>query len=138
MAVVDHRPAYLTHQRFPDAWRLIEALPEDEAQGLPTSPESYVILKTHNVVRDKAWARRFAAQAPAYLGLLGPRARCEEIAAETAGALDPDRIFGPVGLDVGAEGPEQVGLCVVAELLAVQAGRTPLHLRDRKEAIHVA
>jgi xanthine/CO dehydrogenase XdhC/CoxF family maturation factor len=137
VAVVDHRPAHLTHQRFPDAWRLIEALPEDEAVGLPTGPESYVVLKTHNVVRDKAWARRLADHSPAYLGLLGPRARCEEIAAETGDALREERIFGPVGLDVGAEGPEQVGLCIVAELLAVRAGRAPQHLRDRKEAIHV-
>lgn len=135
VVVVDHRPAYLTHQRFPDAWRLIAALPEDEADGLPGGDATYVVLKTHNVVRDKAWARRFAAASPAYVGLLGPRARCEEIAAETSGALD-GRVYGPVGLDLGAEGPEQVGLCIVAELLSVRSGRPPQHLRDRTEGIH--
>jgi xanthine/CO dehydrogenase XdhC/CoxF family maturation factor len=135
VAVVDHRAAYLTHKRFPDAWRLIEAQPEDDAEGIPATEKTYVVLKTHNLVRDKAWAKRFAAAPVAYLGLLGPRARCEEVAAEAGDAV-ADRVFGPVGLDLGAEGPEQVGISVVSELLAVRAGRAPQHLRDRKTAIH--
>lgn len=138
VAVVDHRPPYLAHERFPDAWRLIEALPDDEAEGLPAQDDTYVVLKTHNLVRDKAWARRFAAAPVRYLGLLGPRARCEEVAAEAA-EVDADsaaRVYGPVGLDLGAEGPEQVGMAVVSELLAVRAGRSPGHLKDRQAPIH--
>jgi xanthine/CO dehydrogenase XdhC/CoxF family maturation factor len=97
-----------------------------------------VVLKTHNLERDKAWARRFAAAPLAYLGLLGPRARCDEVA---AAATDVDqaiagRIYGPIGLDLGAEGPEQVGLSVISELLAVRSERSPQHLRDRATPIH--
>jgi xanthine/CO dehydrogenase XdhC/CoxF family maturation factor len=47
------------------------------------------------------------------------------------------RVFGPVGLDLGADGPRQVALAIVAELLAFAAGRTPRHLSERREAIHV-
>jgi len=135
VVVIDHRPAYLTHGRFPHAWRLVQALPDDPAEGIPHAEGAFVVLKTHNLERDKAWARRFAATSPAYLGLLGPRARCEEVADETGGDLG-DRVFGPVGLDLGAEGPEQVGISVVSELLAVLAGRSPVHLRDRQSPIH--
>jgi len=134
--VVDHRPAYLTAERFPRAWRLIQALPEDDAEGIPTTDDTFVVLKTHNLVRDKAWARRFLATPIPYLGLLGPGARCREII-DQAPADQRHRIYGPIGLDLGAEGPEQVGLCVVGELLAVRSNRQPQHLRDRKTAIHV-
>lgn len=132
--VVDHRPAYLATDRFPSAWRLVEALPDD-ALDIPAGADTFVVLKTHNLARDKAWARRFLAAPIPYLGLLGPRARCEEIADEAA-AHDRERIFAPVGLDLGAEGPEQVGLAVVAELLALRSGRSPGHLKDRDAPIH--
>lgn len=135
VVVVDHRPAYLTTERFPAAWRLIQARPEDEGEAIPATADTFVVLKTHNLVRDKAWAHRFLAAPVAYLGLLGPRARCEEIADEAP----PDqrhRIFGPVGLDLGAEGPEQVGMAVIAQVLAVRAGRPPGHLKDREAPIH--
>ncbi len=70
-----------------------------------------------------------------YIGLLGPRARRNEIVNQ----VDPDRkprIYGPVGLDIGGEGPEQVSLSIVAEALAVRHGRQPGHLRERQNAIH--
>jgi len=136
VVVVDHRSAYLTEARFPTAWRLIEARPDDEIGELPANDDTFVVLKTHNLVRDKAWARRFLATPVPYVGLLGPRARCDEIA-EGVPAAQRDRIFGPVGLDLGAEGPEQVGLAVVAELLAVRGCRKPGHLKDRQAPIHV-
>ena len=134
VVVVDHRAAYLASDRFPAAWRLVEALPEDDVE-MPATADTFVVLKTHNLSRDKAWARRLLSAPIPYLGLLGPRARCEEIADEAA-VTDAARVFGPVGLDLGAEGPEQVGLAVVAELLAVRSGRPPGHLKNREAPIH--
>jgi xanthine/CO dehydrogenase XdhC/CoxF family maturation factor len=69
------------------------------------------------------------------VGLLGARARREDIVSGVA----PERrrcVFGPVGLDLGAEGPEQIAVSIVAELMAVRAGREPGHLRDREAPIH--
>jgi len=133
--VADHRPAYLTAERFPQAQRLFLVRPEEEAPGLPADRDTYVVVKTHSLMRDTAWLKRLAATEIPYLGVLGPRGRIEKIAAELGLAGDR-RIFGPIGIDLGADGPEQVGLSIVAELLAVHARRTPRHLREREESIH--
>jgi len=52
------------------------------------------------------------------------------------GAEGNDRVFGPVGLDLGADGPEQIALSVVAELLSVLSRRKPGHLREREGVVH--
>jgi xanthine/CO dehydrogenase XdhC/CoxF family maturation factor len=73
------------------------------------------------------------------VGVLGPRARTEEILQQLgviSGTGASTRVFGPVGLDLGADGAEQIALSIVAELLAVRAGREPSHLRDTEGAIH--
>jgi xanthine dehydrogenase accessory factor len=135
VSVADHRSAYLTAERFPEAQRLFLIRPEEAAPGLPGDTDTYAVIKTHSLMRDTAWVKRLAATAIHYLGVLGPRARIEKIAAELGMQGDP-RLFGPIGVDIGADGPEQVGLSIVAELLAVHAHRKPRHLRERMESIH--
>lgn len=135
VVLADHRRAYLTAARFPGACKLLQGRPGDELAELPPPERTYAVVKTHNLENDTAWARRLLAAGLPYVGLLGPRDRRDEILA----AIDDDdrhRVYGPVGLDVGAEGPEQVAMSVVAELLAVVAERQPVHLRDSREAIH--
>jgi xanthine dehydrogenase accessory factor len=133
--VADHRPAYLTQARYPAAQRLFLTRPEEEAPGLPADRDTFAVIKTHSLMRDTAWVKRLAATDLPFIGVLGPRARIQRIAAELGLTQDP-RLFGPIGLDLGADGPEQVGLSIVAELLAVRARRSPRHLRERAESIH--
>lgn len=135
VTVVDHRRAFLSEQRFPGAGRLLQLRPEDDLGALPLGPRTYVVVKMHSLAHDREWIRRLLTTDVPYLGLLGPRARKEEILRDSqlAGA---DRVFGPVGLDLGAEGPKQVALSVLAELLAVRAAREPRHLREKEGAIH--
>ena len=91
---------------------------------------------THSLKRDTEWVRRLVATDVPYVGVLGPRARTEKMAVRIWGPVTGHRIFGPVGLDLGADGPEQVALSILAELLAVSSGREPRHLRERAVAVH--
>jgi xanthine dehydrogenase accessory factor len=136
VTVVDHRPAFLTDARFPAAWRLVQRRPEEGIAGLPMREGACAVLKAHSLGIDRDWLAALLPTPLAYLGLLGPRARSEEMLRQIGAAPD-DRVFAPIGLDVGAEGPEQVALSIVAELLAARAGRPPRHLRQREGAIHV-
>ncbi len=133
VTLVDHRRGYLTEERFPAPARLVH---RRASEGVPPlGPQHFAVVQTHSLQHDRDWLRALLGQPLAYLGLLGPRARKEELL-EQLGAPAAERLFAPVGLDLGAEGPEQVAVSVVSEMLAVRAGRAPGHLRDRRGGIH--
>ena len=135
VTVVDHREAFLSADRFPGAAGRALLRPEDGAGPLPVGPRTYSVVMSHSFAHDREWARNLLAAGAPHVGLLGPRARTEEILRQI-GAEGDERVFGPVGLDLGAEGPEQVALAVVAELLAAHNCREPAHLRRSVGAIH--
>jgi xanthine dehydrogenase accessory factor len=137
VTLVDHRSAYLMPERFPAATRLLRLRPEEELSPLPLGPGTYVVLKTHSLAHDREWVKHLLRTEVPYIGLLGPGKR-RELILDQIGSTENHRVFGPVGLDLGAEGPEQIALCIVAELLAVRSGREPGHLRARDGAIHAA
>jgi len=139
VTVVDHREAALSPERFPGAFRRLLLRPEEGLGSLPVGPSAFAVVMTHSFAHDREWVRRLLAGGVPYVGLLGPRGRGREILAQigvnetesTAG-----RVFAPVGLDLGAEGPEQVALSIVAELLSIHSSREPASLREKKGAIH--
>lgn len=135
VTVSDHRPGYLAPERFPRAARILHLRPESAAAHLPTHARTFVVIKNHALDMDRRWAAFFDATDVAYLGLLGPRKRCDTLRAGLSGQRT-DRIHGPAGLDLGAEGAEQIAVSIVAQLLAAATGRTPIHLRDREAPIH--
>jgi xanthine dehydrogenase accessory factor len=134
VTVVDHRPALLEAAWFPQASQRLLARPEEPA-ALPPAERSLAVVKTHSLNHDREWVRRLLAAGLPYVGVLGPHGRTETILREIGRPGDP-RVFGPVGLDLGADGPRQVALAIVAELLAFTTGREARHLCERKEAIH--
>jgi xanthine dehydrogenase accessory factor len=135
VTVVDHRPAYLTPDHYPAATRLIAAHSDSNIPNLPLGRQAYAVVKTHSLEHDREWVRRLLTNQIRYIGVLGPRARIEEVLRQL-GAEDDERVFGPVGLDLGAYGPEQIAVSIVAELLALHWDREPGHLRSRESAIH--
>jgi xanthine/CO dehydrogenase XdhC/CoxF family maturation factor len=134
-AVVDHRAAFVTAERFPEAHRYEVRRPEEGVDGLPLGEEAAALVMTHALAHDIAWVRAVATTPVMYLGVLGPQRRVARILA-AAGVPAGGRVYGPVGLDLGAVGPEQIALSVLAELLAVRAGRDAASLRERGAAIH--
>jgi xanthine dehydrogenase accessory factor len=140
VTVLDHRSGYLAPARFAEGTRLLQGSAD---HGIPDFPplgsDVYAIVKTHSLLHDREWVRRLLESPVAYVGILGPRARTEEILRQLGvieGTAASARVFGPVGLDLAADGAEQIALSIVAELLAVRAGREPKHLRDAAGAIH--
>jgi xanthine dehydrogenase accessory factor len=134
VVVTDKRPAYLTAGRFPAAAELVDA-------GLALGGTEYAVVMTHNFAHDQEFVRLLLASPVPYIGMLGPRQRTERILRNLTreGVFDEsqrERIYGPVGLDIGTDGAEQVALSVIAELLMVRSGRRARPVRERPVPIH--
>jgi xanthine/CO dehydrogenase XdhC/CoxF family maturation factor len=134
VTVVDHRAQLLTSERFPAASRLVSLRAGDDMAPLDAGPATFAVVKTHAFGDDREWVRGFVQAGAAYIGLLGPRARREEIAGQIG--VTAEQVFGPAGLDIGADGPEQIAISIVGEMLACRAGRDARHLREKAETIH--
>ncbi len=145
VTVVDRRPSYLTRERLPEADALILTEPDSVSTNVPLSPRTTALVMTHNYLQDRAILDALLPRQLAYIGQLGPRRRTERLLQELAeehGASAYDtttvsRLHGPVGLDLGAETPEEIALAIVAEIQAVTHQREAGFLKDRPGPIHL-
>ena len=143
VVVVDDRPAFLTPERFPEAGAFV-ALddPSTAAKAAAVDERTYVVVMTHNFLRDKEYVRSLIGSPAAYLGMLGPAARTERLLMELrdeglpVGDAERQRIHGPAGLDLGGEGPEEIAQAILAEIVAVKRRRSGGFLRERPGPIH--
>lgn len=115
-------------------------------ERLPSRFASHVavLLMTHNFQRDLELMRHvFACGGARYLGVLGPAARTARLLAVMAESglpiSDDDRkaLHAPVGLDIGAETPQEIALAILAEIRAAFSARPGGSLRERRGPIHV-
>src|SRR5207248_1795623 len=122
--------------------KFVKTEPIDAAATAGVDNRTYVVVMSHNFLRDKDYLRSFLGTPAAYIGMLGPNARLERLL-ETLrregyepppGSLEV--VHGPAGLDLGGDGPEEVGWAIAAELLALRNGRTGGFLKDRTGPIH--
>src|SRR5207249_2954091 len=141
--VVDDRPAFLSGDRFPGAHAFVHVEdPADVAKATAIDARTHVVVMTHNFMRDKEYLRSLLTTDAAYIAMLGPAARTQRLLMELAdeGVAITDRIreqlHGPAGLDLGAEGPEEIAQAIVAEIVAVKRGRDGGFLRMRPGPIH--
>ncbi len=142
VVLVDHRPNFANRERYPDAHETIVCAPEELAGRVPLNRRTFVLVKSHNYLKDKAVLRAVLKSEARYVGQLGPRARLADLLEDLRKegveftAAELQRLYGPVGLDIGAETAEEIAVSVFAEILAVRSGRTGGFLRQQTEAIH--
>nr|WP_295864532.1 XdhC/CoxI family protein [uncultured Chitinophaga sp.] len=140
--IVDGRPAYAQAQRFPEATRVIVAKPVEVLQHLQPDDYTAAVLMTHNYNYDIALLTALLPHHLRYTGVLGPARKLQRMLQEMedAGtAVSPEqraRIYGPAGLDVGADAPEEIALSIISEVKTVMAGAAGDSLRNNPAAIH--
>jgi xanthine/CO dehydrogenase XdhC/CoxF family maturation factor len=127
--VVDHRPAYARASRFPAGCRVAVARPAELAAAVELDGVDAVVIMSHHLENDALYLRQVTDRDIPYIGVLGPAARRQRLC-EMADC-DPERVHGPVGLDIGAELPAAIALSLVAEIHAVLNRRDGTSLTAR-------
>jgi xanthine/CO dehydrogenase XdhC/CoxF family maturation factor len=131
VTIVDGRSAYAKKERFPQADAVWVSPP---SKPLEIEEGAAVVVMTHSFANDVALLSWLLDSPAGYIGVLGPVHRTHRILEEQG--LDGSRLYAPIGLDLGAEGPDEIALAIVAEIQAVRAGRTASHLKGRMTPLH--
>lgn len=104
--------------------------------------QTAVMLMTHSYVKDLKFLLRMSKTSPAYVGILGPAKRREKLLNELIERQPEvndsffDIIYGPSGLNVGAETAQEISIAIMAEILAVVREEKPIMLKNKSTPIH--
>jgi len=141
VTVVDVREAFLTASRFPHA-RLIAAHFSQFAGAVKLGAHTFALVMNHHLERDQE-SLRFALESDAvYIGVLGPRARLQNLLARLAArtfAPSPAalaRVRSPVGVALGAETPAEIAVSVLGEIMAIRRGFSGGFLNGSAATLH--
>ena len=142
VTVVDGRKTHANANRFPTAKNIVVAKPAEAVKQITISEQTVFVLMSHNYNYDLAMLKELINTTCNYIGALGPKKKLEKMFA----ALQDEgievteemreKIYGPVGLDIGAETAEEIALSIMAEIKAVLAKRDTATLRDKNGFIH--
>lgn len=136
VVVADDRRFVLNADRFPPGTELVRTGP-DAAQELPVDGNTYVVVMSHNFLRDRDYLGAALGTDARYIGVLGPRQRLQRLLDNLGrdgvllAAHDGARLHGPAGLDLGAQGPDEIAVSIVAEVLAASRGRSSKYPMSR-------
>lgn len=140
VSVVSKRPT--ARARLVEADVVVPSVEHALTGGDRLSRRSAAVVMSHNYAADLKALKMLIGSSVSYIGVLGPRHRTDTLLSDLSasglqGSATADlRIHSPVGLDIGAESPEQVALAMVAEVQAFFAIRSGGSLRDKEGPIH--
>ena len=139
-AVADPRPGLVTRERLPSPDELVVAWPAEALEQLAPGADTAVVVLTHEERLDVPALVSALASEAFYVGAIGSRRtqgkRRERLLEAGVGEEELERLAGPAGLDLGGHSPAETALSILAEVLAVRAGRSGGRLVERSGPIH--
>jgi len=131
ITVIDYRDNYSNPENFPEANNVINSTPEQLDSTIDITNVDAVVLMTHKYEYDLRYLKNLINTSIPYIGLLGPTARKNELLRLLEDDITiekNERIYGPVGMNIGGELPEEIALSLIAEIQAVLNHRSGGHL----------
>jgi len=138
ITLADDCVAHLQPKRFPDANEMLEVHRDAVSQKLKFGEQTAAVLISHNYKFDLAVLKELLKTEVPYIGILGPKKRFDKMLAELGGLNEQQmrKIHSPIGLDIGAETPEEIAISVLAEIQASFTKRGGNFLKAREGSIH--
>jgi len=135
--VTDARAAFAQPGRYPEADAVLKGWPQDILPGLRFDESTYLVLLSHDPKFDEPTLHHALPTPIPYIGAIGSRKtqreRFDRLRGEGFSEEQLTRIYGPVGLDLGGNTPEETALGIMAEITSVRHGRSGGSLRDRPQ-----
>ena len=126
VVVVDDRAEFADPDNFPEAWKVHEHPFEGVLDKFPVDESSYLVIVTRGHIHDKTVLTQALRTPAKYVGMIGSRRKrnmiYDALMKEGFTKDDIDRVHAPIGLDIGAETPEEIAVSIVGELIKVRAG----------------
>ena len=126
VTVIDARELFATRDRFPEADEIVVSWPDEALAGREIDSSTAIVILTHDAQFDLPALRTALRSGAGYIGAIGSRGtnanRLAELRSEGFAEADLARIRGPIGLDLGGRGAEEVALGILAEVTAVRFG----------------
>lgn len=137
--VTDPRAKFANRERFPEADQILLEWPDETFQHLDVNESTYVVLLTHDPKIDEPTLAAALKTDAAYIGAIGSRgthaARFDRMAQWGVTREQLERVYAPIGLDLGGRTPEETALSIIGEVVAVKNGRTGASLRATRGPI---
>ncbi len=137
VTVLDDRPAFANRARFPDADRIVVDYFQPALRALDLDRQTYLVLVTRGHQHDVESLIAVLDRPTAYIGMIGSARRVRAVfeLLEREMGIDPqrlDKVYSPIGLDIGAETPAEIAVAIMAEIIKVRRGGTGVSLTDRE------
>ncbi|UCF06276.1 MAG: XdhC family protein [bacterium] len=135
LIVVDERTEYASKERFPGAMKIVRTAPSDPELKHLVTPSTYIVILTHSHEHDKDALKNLVSTDAAYIGMIGSKKKVTTIMRELEGegvsAEALDRVFSPIGLDIGAETPAELAVSILSEIIHVKrkGSSSPISMR---------
>ncbi|MBK7870521.1 MAG: XdhC family protein [Saprospiraceae bacterium] len=140
--VIDGRANYAKQERFTPSCQVLVAKPENVISQIVIDERTFFLLMTHNYNYDIAMLHQLTQKNVTYIGMLGPKKKLVRMLGELEEQgiqlteAQRSRIHSPVGLDIGAETPEEIALSIISEIKAILSGKQGLFLTKNQGTIH--
>ena len=139
LLLIDGRKNLATPSRFPSAKEIITGAGDEVVSRLDIDTHTAALMMTHNFEYEALVLKDLMPLELRYIGILGPKKKSEKMIERLkiqGMAVNQHAIFSPMGLDIGAEGSEEIALSILAEIKAVFAGKSGSFLRKKNGPIH--
>ena len=127
VSVVEDSPDLLQKDKFPETEDLILTDMEQFARDLPSDPGTYIVLLSRGYSRDKAILSELIQKDFKYIGMIGSLRKINTMKEDLQKEGIPEEAFSklkaPIGLDIGAETPEEIAISIVAEIISAKKGK---------------
>jgi xanthine dehydrogenase accessory factor len=139
VTVVDPRAKFANPERFAEADEIVQEWPDEALAHLKVDGGTYLVLLTHDPKIDEPTLAEALKTEAAYIGAIGSRkTHAERFERMKKWGVEPEaleRVYGPIGLDLGGRSPAETALSIIAEVVAVKNGRSGGSLRRGKGRI---